>query len=157
MAFNFQLNNQITYRDQRLRGPDLWRGLLLFMLVCGIGAVANVGIARVLYQATPPGPWRAPRGGDRRGMELRGLGDAGLARAVRSARRGRGRALAALTLFRLVVAAALPLSPDEAYYWVWSRALAPGYLDHPPMVALWIRAGTWLAGDSTSVFACWGR
>ena len=56
-------------------------------------------------------------------------------------------ALAALTLLRLAVAAALPLSPDEAYYWVWSRALAPGYLDHPPMVALWIRAGTWLAGD----------
>jgi 4-amino-4-deoxy-L-arabinose transferase-like glycosyltransferase len=30
---------------------------------------------------------------------------------------------------------------------VWSRALAPGYLDHPPMVALWIAAGTALAGD----------
>jgi len=51
MAFNFELNNQITYRDQRLRGPDLWRGFVLFMLVCGIGAVANVGIANVLYQA----------------------------------------------------------------------------------------------------------
>jgi len=50
MVFNFQLNNQITYRDQRLRGPRLWRGLLLFMVVCSIGAVANVGIARVLYQ-----------------------------------------------------------------------------------------------------------
>ncbi len=41
-----------------------------------------------------------------------------------------------------------PLAPDEAYYWVWSRALAAGYLDHPPMVALWIRAGTALAGDT---------
>jgi dolichol-phosphate mannosyltransferase len=49
MIFNFQLNNQITYRDQRLRGARLWRGLLLFMLVCGIGAVANVGIAKTLY------------------------------------------------------------------------------------------------------------
>ena len=56
-------------------------------------------------------------------------------------------ALAALTVLRLVVAGATPLSPDEAYYWVWSRALAPGYLDHPPMVALWIAAGTALAGD----------
>ncbi len=56
-------------------------------------------------------------------------------------------ALAGLTLLRLVVCALAPLSPDECYYWVWSRALAPGYLDHPPMVALWIRAGTWLAGD----------
>jgi 4-amino-4-deoxy-L-arabinose transferase-like glycosyltransferase len=39
------------------------------------------------------------------------------------------------------------MAPDEAYYWVWSHALAPGYLDHPPMVALWIRAGTWLLGE----------
>ena len=30
---------------------------------------------------------------------------------------------------------------------MWARALAPGYLDHPPMVALWIAAGTALAGD----------
>lgn len=51
MAFNFELNNQITYRDQRLRGAALRRGFVLFMLVCGIGAVANVGIARMLYRA----------------------------------------------------------------------------------------------------------
>jgi 4-amino-4-deoxy-L-arabinose transferase-like glycosyltransferase len=56
--------------------------------------------------------------------------------------------LLALTLLRLVVAAAVPLSPDEAYYRIWSLALAPGYLDHPPMVALWIRAGIDIAGDS---------
>lgn len=49
MVANFQLNNVVTYRDQRLRGPALWRGLFLFMLVCGLGAVANVGIARTLY------------------------------------------------------------------------------------------------------------
>jgi dolichol-phosphate mannosyltransferase len=49
MVFNFQLNNVITYRDQRLRGRGLWRGLLLFMIVCGFGAVANVGIAKTLY------------------------------------------------------------------------------------------------------------
>jgi 4-amino-4-deoxy-L-arabinose transferase-like glycosyltransferase len=55
--------------------------------------------------------------------------------------------LAALTAIRLTVAGLLPLSPDEAYYWVWSRALAPGYPDHPPMVALWIHLGTALAGD----------
>lgn len=49
MAANFQLNNLITYRDQRLRGGRLWRGLALFMLVCGLGAIANIGIARALY------------------------------------------------------------------------------------------------------------
>lgn len=57
-------------------------------------------------------------------------------------------ALAAITLARLIAAAAVPVSPDEAYYWVWSRALAPGYYDHPPMVAFWIRAGTLLLGDT---------
>ncbi|PPQ38481.1 glycosyltransferase family 39 protein [Rhodopila globiformis] len=56
--------------------------------------------------------------------------------------------LIALTAVRLGVAAVTPLAPDETYYWVWSHALAPGYLDHPPMVALWIRAGTALAGQT---------
>jgi dolichol-phosphate mannosyltransferase len=49
MVFNFELNNAVTYRDQRLRGPRLWRGLLLFMLVCGVGAIANIGIAQTLF------------------------------------------------------------------------------------------------------------
>ncbi|HVC61836.1 MAG TPA: glycosyltransferase family 39 protein [Acetobacteraceae bacterium] len=55
--------------------------------------------------------------------------------------------LAALTALRLVTAGMAPLASDEAYYWIFSRALAPGYLDHPPMVALWIRAGTAIAGQ----------
>ncbi len=83
-------------------------------------------------------------------MELRGLLDPDLAPALTPPRLPLApwlAALAGLTLLRLLVCATAPLSPDECYYWVWSRALAPGYLDHPPMVALWIRAGTWLAGD----------
>ena len=51
-------------------------------------------------------------------------------------------------MIRLVVAAVAPLAPDETYYRVWSHALAFGYLDHPPMVALWIRAGTLIAGQT---------
>jgi dolichol-phosphate mannosyltransferase len=50
MTANFILNNRITYRDARLRGPALWRGLLLFYVVCGIGAAANVGIAGLLVR-----------------------------------------------------------------------------------------------------------
>ncbi len=56
--------------------------------------------------------------------------------------------LLALTSIRLAVAAAAPLTSDETYYWIWSKALSPGYLDHPPMVALWIRLGTLVAGDT---------
>jgi dolichol-phosphate mannosyltransferase len=51
MVFNFQLNNVITYRYERLRGHRLWRGLMLFMLVCGVGAIANVGVAQALYHS----------------------------------------------------------------------------------------------------------
>ncbi|NOQ92245.1 MAG: hypothetical protein GQ552_05950 [Flavobacteriaceae bacterium] len=31
------------------------------------------------------------------------------------------------------------LLEDEAYYWIWSKNLAFGYFDHPPLVALWIK------------------
>ena len=51
MVANFQLNNQLTYRAQRLKGQQAWRGLILFLLVCSLGAIANVGIARALYAA----------------------------------------------------------------------------------------------------------
>ncbi|WP_277980602.1 glycosyltransferase family 2 protein [Sphingomonas phyllosphaerae] len=47
---NFLLNNLLTYRDQRLTGRRLWWGWLTFNLVCGIGFLANVGIAHYLYQ-----------------------------------------------------------------------------------------------------------
>lgn len=50
MLANFELNNRLTYRDQRLKGRRLWHGRVLFVLVCSIGAVANVGIAGMLYQ-----------------------------------------------------------------------------------------------------------
>ncbi len=46
------------------------------------------------------------------------------------------------------MAAILPLSADEAYYWLWSKRLAMGYYDHPPMIAWLIRAGTSLFGDT---------
>ncbi len=42
----------------------------------------------------------------------------------------------------------LPLSGDEAYYWVWSRHLQAGYYDHPPMIALLIAAVTRAFGDN---------
>ena len=48
-------------------------------------------------------------------------------------------------LVRLGFAAWLPLFPDETYYWDWSRHLAGGYFDHPPMIAVLVRMGTALA------------
>lgn len=54
----------------------------------------------------------------------------------------------ALIVLRLAAAAATPITFDEAYYWMWSKHLAFGYYDHPPLVALVIRLGTMLAGDT---------
>jgi dolichol-phosphate mannosyltransferase len=51
ITWNFILNNAITYRDRRLTGWRFWAGLLGFQLICGIGAVSNIGIASLLYGA----------------------------------------------------------------------------------------------------------
>ena len=65
-----------------------------------------------------------------------------------------------LTLFsvlaaRALMAALVPLTADEAYYWLWSKHLDAGYLDHPPAIAWAIRAGTMLLGDTPlGVRAC---
>jgi dolichol-phosphate mannosyltransferase len=52
MTSNFFLNNQFTYRDQRLSGATLLRGLLVFYLICGLGAVANVGVASYAFTSS---------------------------------------------------------------------------------------------------------
>ena len=54
----------------------------------------------------------------------------------------------AFALAEFVVIARLELSFDEAYYVLWSRHLAFGYLDHPPMVAVWIRLSTLVFGSA---------
>jgi dolichol-phosphate mannosyltransferase len=53
MTSNFILNNFLTYRDQRLRGFAILRGLLLFYLVCSVGLFANVGVAFSVYDQQP--------------------------------------------------------------------------------------------------------
>ncbi len=58
-------------------------------------------------------------------------------------------AIVLLSLLRLVLGAVLPLSFDEAYYWLWSRHLALSYFDHPPAIAYAIRLGTLVFGDTS--------
>jgi dolichol-phosphate mannosyltransferase len=53
MTSNFILNNFLTYRDQRLKGFAILRGLLLFYLVCSVGLFANVGVAFSVYDQQP--------------------------------------------------------------------------------------------------------
>ncbi len=51
-------------------------------------------------------------------------------------------------LLRLAYMASVDLFPEEAYYWNYAQHLDYGYLDHPPMVAWLIRAGTWVFGNT---------
>jgi len=53
MTWNFFLNNWLTYRDRRLRGAALLKGLISFYAVCSVGAVANVGVASWVYGGAP--------------------------------------------------------------------------------------------------------
>lgn len=50
MTSNFALNNMFTYRDRRLSGWNLVKGLLTFYAACGLGAVANVGVAAYAFE-----------------------------------------------------------------------------------------------------------
>lgn len=53
MTSNFVLNNQLTYRDRRLKGISALKGLLTFYAVCSVGTVANVGVANWIYGSRP--------------------------------------------------------------------------------------------------------
>ena len=53
MTSNFLLNNELTYRDRRLKGWGMLRGFILFCLVCSVGVIANVDLARWLYVERP--------------------------------------------------------------------------------------------------------
>jgi len=50
MTSNYLINNEITYRDRRLRGWKLLVGYLRFCLLCGIGLIANVAVAELTYR-----------------------------------------------------------------------------------------------------------
>ncbi|MDB5311943.1 MAG: hypothetical protein JWO38_6145 [Gemmataceae bacterium] len=56
--------------------------------------------------------------------------------------------LAGLTPVYLLLAAVLPPSDDELYYWCWSEHLQFSYYDHPPMTAYMIRAATAVFGNT---------
>jgi 4-amino-4-deoxy-L-arabinose transferase-like glycosyltransferase len=56
-----------------------------------------------------------------------------------------------LSGYRLGVIGTIPLTPDEAYYWAWSRRLAVCYYDQPGMVA-WVNRLFSLPFDRPTVF-----
>lgn len=56
--------------------------------------------------------------------------------------------LLVLTVLRLALLSATQLSPDEAYYWMWSQRPALSYFSKGPGVAFAIRSSTAIFGDN---------
>jgi 4-amino-4-deoxy-L-arabinose transferase-like glycosyltransferase len=56
--------------------------------------------------------------------------------------------VAAMTALRVAYACLIDLRTDEAYYWTWSKENVLCFLDHPPMIAWFIRFGTAIFGDT---------
>jgi 4-amino-4-deoxy-L-arabinose transferase-like glycosyltransferase len=56
--------------------------------------------------------------------------------------------IAAMTALRAAYAGLMDLRTDEAYYWTWSKENVISFLDHPPMIAWFIRFGTAIFGDT---------
>lgn len=50
MTSNYLINNEITYRDRRLRGLGLLFGYLRFCALCGVGLIANVAVADLTWR-----------------------------------------------------------------------------------------------------------
>jgi len=68
--------------------------------------------------------------------------------AVRRQWRGVVALIAAMTAMRVIYACVIDLRTDEAYYWTWSKENVLSFLDHPPMIAWFIRFGTAIFGDT---------
>lgn len=49
MTSNFLLNNEVTWRDRRLKGWAMARGFVLFCLFASVGVLANIDLASWLY------------------------------------------------------------------------------------------------------------
>jgi len=49
LTSNFFLNNELTYRDRRLKGIAMFGGFLGFCAIGAVGALTNVGLAAWLY------------------------------------------------------------------------------------------------------------
>ena len=56
---NFVLNNEITFRDRKLKGKRMLPGLVVFAAVCAVGAVANLNVASLMVNAGHQAWWSA--------------------------------------------------------------------------------------------------
>ena len=47
---NFLINNQVTFRSERLKNSALLIGLFKFLIIASLPVIANIGITTAFYQ-----------------------------------------------------------------------------------------------------------
>ena len=53
MAFNYTVNNMVTYSDRQLKGAKFYVGFVVFAVLCSAGVLGNVGVATLLHEDYP--------------------------------------------------------------------------------------------------------
>jgi dolichol-phosphate mannosyltransferase len=127
-----------------------------FLTVSGLAAVLRAGALESLVRNTSLSPLAAFVPSLALGFAVTALGSACWVLAPPRAERERALSVrlgcVAVVLYllalRIAYAGALELLPEEAYYWSYAQHLDLSYLDHPPLVAWLISAGTTLFGHS---------
>ena len=87
MMFNFFLNNLVTFRDRRLRGLALLRGMVIFCAACSMGVLINLSFAWISRPELPDSVL-----GEASGHQLRDCGQIDAASAAAKLSVGAGTA-----------------------------------------------------------------
>ncbi len=152
---NYAVNGRYTFADRAADG-QLWQRLAAYVAVCILALVLREAVFSALHDAGAVALPVAALAGVIVGALVSYLGIAGFVFPARDSRfvestSAWGRLALAVAgysvLLRAVYGATIELTPQEAYYWLYGQHLALGYLDHPPMIAWLIRAGTTLFGN----------
>lgn len=167
---NYRVNGHYTFADRVLKGRT-WSQLAGYVTVCALALLLREAVFGALHDAGAVSLPVAALVGVMAGALVSYLGIAGFVFPAHDggARESLfapdwGRLALALVAYSLVLRAVygvtVQLTPQEAYYWLYSQHLALGYLDHPPLIAWLIRAGTAVWGNhegAVRVFSqlCW--
>jgi len=143
---NFFWNSIWTWRDREQE--DIWIRLLKYHIAVSLGAIINMGMDFLLLKYTTMQYILAHSTGVFAGSIFNFfLNDKWTFSKKLAIHRWDAILflfIGLITYFEIILVGRVELFFDEAYYWVWSQHLSPGYLDHPPFVA-------WIIYISTSI------
>jgi dolichol-phosphate mannosyltransferase len=161
-AFNYTTNARWFFRD-RYEGRS---AAVRFLIVAVLALTMRIGFLLTATELAALPKWVAVAAGFLGGGVVSYVGNEFFVFRSDRSQSATPWKLAGIAIFlyvvmlRIVYQGNIDLLPQEAYYWNYAQHLDWGYLDHPPMVAWLIWAGTALFGDSEfgvrlGAPACW--